>query len=301
MSKYQNGVCALCGKPCKLTYEHIPPKAALNSKPVKMYTGIELLSKDSERMPWEVQGLQYVSQQKGSGKYSLCENCNNNTGSWYGDSYQEMVHIFAALLSNPEIKTAQGIGIKGIYPLRFFKQIISMFCSVNDHKSLIPYLHPKQVPDKEQQPPMVQMLVDVQEKMLEAAILMEELRSFVLDKNATGLDKKRFKVCMYLTESPLLKINGISSVMNINENTYAILSEITAPPFGFLLYFNPADNLIYQGVDITALGDLKYDDKANIEMPLCILEMNTYLPNDYRSKTEIKKTVEENERWSQKH
>lgn len=37
------GKCTICGKECKLTYEHIPPRKAFNNKNVKGYFGDEVL------------------------------------------------------------------------------------------------------------------------------------------------------------------------------------------------------------------------------------------------------------------
>jgi len=76
------------------------------------------------------------------------------------------------------------------------------------------------------------------------------------------------------------------------------VSEITAAPFGFLLYFNPSGIKEYPGIDITALSDVGYDKKYNIEFPVRLLEMNTYLPGDYRSKEEIEKAVAESAKWN---
>ena len=287
--KKEVGFCALCGTYGDLTYEHIPPKAAFNSAPAKMYTGTELLKKGSNQMPWDVQGLTYKSRQKGAGKFALCEGCNNKTGSWYGSAYQDMARRVSKALQHPEIETSQGLEIKDVYPLRFFKQIVSMFCSVNDYKAL--YKRPEHVPDKDQLSPLFQNLVASQEALYVASLLMNELRQFVLNRDAVGLDKNKFKVCMYLTRSSLLKLNGISASIHIEENTYDIISEITAAPFGFLLYFNPSATRDWTGVDITALSDVGYDEKCNIEFPVRILEMNTYFPGDYRSKEEIEKAI----------
>ena len=295
--KKEVGFCALCGTYGDLTYEHIPPKAAFNSAPAKMYTGAELLKKESGQMPWDVQGLTYRSHQKGAGKYSLCKDCNNKTGSWYGPAYQDMARRIAVALQHPEITTSQGIGIKDVYPLRFLKQIISMFCSVNNYKSLYAYANPAQVPNKEQLSPLFQNMVASQESLYEAALIMDELRQFVLNRDAVGLDKTKFRVCMYLTRSPLLKLNGISAIIHIEENTYDIVSEITAAPFGFLLYFNPSENLKYHGADITSFADVGYNDRCEITFPLHILEMNTYLPTDYRSKDEIEKAIAESDKY----
>ncbi len=85
------GKCALCGKECELTFEHVPPRAAFNSTPTRPVSENEIFKEevinDKERMPWDTEGLKYQNQQQGMGRYSLCHECNNNTGSWYGDAY----------------------------------------------------------------------------------------------------------------------------------------------------------------------------------------------------------------------
>ena len=57
------GKCALCGKECELTFEHIPPRAAFNSAPARPVSELELLrndyAEDKGRMPWEIGGLLY--------------------------------------------------------------------------------------------------------------------------------------------------------------------------------------------------------------------------------------------------
>ena len=294
MKKHPIGYCSLCGSYGKLSYEHIPPEAAFNSSCVKMYTGAELLENNTERMPWEFHGLTYIQQQKGSGKYSLCESCNNNTGSWYGAAYLDMAQLIASALQHPEITTSQGIGVKDVYPLRFIKQILSMFCSVNDYESLYAYANPAQVPDKEQLSPFLRNIVASHDALYEASFLMDELRQFVLNRDAVGLNKKNFKVCMYLTRSPLIKFNSISASIHLEENTYDIVSEITAAPFGFLLYVKPSKKIKCHGIDITTFSDFGYNDSCEVNFPVEILEMNTYFPADYRSKDEIEKAVAAN-------
>ena len=95
--KKKIGKCALCDKECELTFEHIPPRVAFNSTPAKPISEKELfdnkLDNGEERVPWDIEGLHYQNQQKGMGMFSLCEDCNNNTGSWYGDSYVTFAHI----------------------------------------------------------------------------------------------------------------------------------------------------------------------------------------------------------------
>ena len=72
------------------------------------------------------------------------------------------------------------------------------------------------------------------------------------------------------------------------------LSEITAYPFGFILYFDLVEKWSYDGIDITDFVNRQYIDKADIEIPLCIKEMNDIFPIFYRSKEEIMECIEQN-------
>ena len=74
-----------------------------------------------------------------------------------------------------------------------------------------------------------------------------------------------------------------------------LFSEITAAPFGFLLYLDPPADYAFPGFDITPLADSRYDDICNIKMPLTFLEVNNWLPHDYRTKEEIKLANDDNE------
>lgn len=260
------GKCALCGKECELTFEHIPPRAAFNSKPARPVSGFELLTEKnlngSERMPWDTEGLRYQNQQQGMGRYSLCKVCNNNTGSWYGDAYVFFANVVHAAISSCSDDDSEGITILDVYPLRFIKQILSMFCSTSD-------------PDNS---------------------LLQPIREFVLDKDAVGIDKRRYKLCMYFTKSSVYKQTGIMVSAKWTQIGLELmtLAEITAYPLGFILYFDPSDTWDFQGTDITSFSDCGYNDRGNVSLPWKIKEMNDLFPEAYRAKEEIQKRFEEN-------
>lgn len=260
------GKCALCGKECELTFEHIPPRSAFNSSPAKPVTGEGALKDD--RMPWDITGLPYKNQQQGMGKYTLCQTCNNNTGSWYGEDYRIVARVIHSILSEPRDPKYQAFGIRDIHPLRFIKQVLSMFCSINNFED---------------------ERIDI-------------LRKFVIDQKAVGLDKSKYKVCMYLTKSNLMKYAPLSVVLRMGKTKCEslALTEITAYPMGFIIYFDPTDTFHYDGLDITHFADCKYDDVANIQMPFCVYEMNDIFPTHYRSKDEIKQCIENNKKESYK-
>lgn len=253
--------CALCGMKKELTFEHIPPKSAFNKDKAKPIS----LSKEvieSQKYPWDTDGFKYTNLQKGMGKQCLCKECNNNTGSWYGKAYVEFVRTIEYALKDVNSNEVCTLGIKDIYPLRIIKQIISMFCSINSNR------------------------LDE----------MRELREFVLNKENFGLDKSKYRICMYFTKSLITKYNGKSVIFKEKENgvEIRILSELTAYPVGFILYFNPNDLDDFQGVDITSFADCDYDDIYTIEMPCELTEVNDWLPEHYRSKEEVIQCIQQN-------
>ena len=266
------GRCALCGCECDLSFEHVPPRAAFNSSPAKPVSGSEILTEknlnDPERMPWDISGLEYENQQQGMGRYSLCKSCNNNTGSWYGAEYIKFARtIHMAIQKHDEI-SGNVLEVRDIYPLRIIKQILSMFCSTNNPE------HPQ----------------------------LDSIRQFVLNREEAGLDKSKYKLCMYFTDTTLIKYTGFNVVIHlVNEKVSSMaLSEITAYPFGFILYFNPTDNWDYQGFDITAFSDWDYEQKATVLMPWKIQKMNDMFPEMYRSRDEIRKHFEEHRKRDDK-
>lgn len=261
------GKCALCRKEEELTFEHIPPRAAFNSSPAKPVSGDEILGRDT--VPWDLDGLHYYNQQKGMGKYSLCKSCNNNTGAWYAQDYIKFAQLIDHYFKLNNVEEHDTIIVKNIHPLRLIKQIISMFCSINTFE------------DERINP----------------------LREFVLNKNMKDLDKSKYRICCYFTKSHLIKYAPLTVIIEKCEGgfQYTTLSEITAYPLGFILYFNPKESSNFQGIDITNFSNYDYDDIKCLAFPKCIEEVNNIFPCDYRSKEEIidciktsKKFIEEN-------
>ena len=170
-------------------------------------------------------------------------------------------NVHAAMLGRKP-DDPDGIGFKDVYPLRLIKQILSMFCSIanpNDPK-------------------------------------MDDIRKFVLNKEAVGIDKTKYKLCLYFTNSTVMKHSGVMVVLrgNLSHPESMALAEITAYPLGFILYFNPTETWDYQGTDITECADYHYDDKCDVIFPWTIKEMNDIYPESFRSREEIRTCIEKN-------
>lgn len=256
------GKYALCRNKTILTFEHIPPRAAFNYFPAKPVSGDKLFN-DPERMPWDIQGLQYTNQQRGMGLNSLCKVYNNTTGAWYGDEYNTIAHAIHSILIHDIPPQNNVIRISEIHPLRFCKQILSMLCSINNN-----------IGDPR----------------------FDDLRKFVLDKDKIGIDKSHYRLCMYFTRSITMKYAPPSFLLipTTQGNESIALSEITAYPLGFILYFDPQNTISYEGIDIISFADFNYGDKVTAEFPLCINDMNDIFPIFFRTKEEIRKCIESN-------
>ena len=87
MKKEIIGQCCICGKTKKLTKEHVPPHKAFNSVRSHGLSGDNLIN--------AIQDKKYKTtiNQSGSCDYTLCAECNNNTGTWYANHYVEFVHF----------------------------------------------------------------------------------------------------------------------------------------------------------------------------------------------------------------
>lgn len=265
------GKCALCGIEGELTYEHIPPRAANNYHPVKtvVFTpGINPYQETIEQLPWDMDGMKYINQQKGYGLYTLCAQCNNNIGSWYASEYVLFSKIASEFVQESAFIPVGIVDVWGIHPLRIIKHVLSMFCSLNDN------IHTK---------------FDGYEER------MQELREFILDKHAKNLNKSHFRVEMYFTYSELKKTIGFSrkhAETAIGQESI-VLSEITKSPLGFVLYLDPTQTWDYPNIDITSFAEYEYDDVCEFRIPVLLREVNDIIPESYRSKEEIIKCYRE--------
>ena len=247
------GICHLCGKEAELSYEHIPPQSSFNKLKAKTYTMEQMMGRDA--LPWDISGLRYKQNQRGAGKYSLCKKCNNDTGTWYGEEYMKFHNTLAkmVIVKNGIIpNTYATISLKKVRPLPIIKQMLSMFCSIN-----------------------------------EPGIIDDDIKEFVLNKSATKIETKKYKLCMYITDSTNIQYAGYTVGGNIPSGEMYCVSEITTFPIGMILYFDPKPNMKYKGADITAFADCQYDNCYDIDMQIPMYEKNTLFPLDYRSKKEI--------------
>ena len=136
MSARPEGTCRLCAKDGPLTFEHIPPRSAGNSDPLKGYSlgaAYRQAAGNRER---------YVSEQKGAGLHALCRVCNTlcSTRSYVAEM-AKWVSIFDDAIdgSLAELR-ARGrddsatftLALRNVYPSRLARQMVVQLLAINE-------------------------------------------------------------------------------------------------------------------------------------------------------------------------
>ena len=256
-NRSHNGICRLCGTYGKLSYEHVPPRAAFNNRPLVAQAMDDLIRKGSD-------GAKSGAFQRGAGAYSLCERCNNLTGHWYGKAYVDWVYQGMLILGLASGKPSLYYNFH-ILPLRVLKQIVCMFFSVNDSRFQVAH---------------------------------KDLVGFVLNRERRHLPEG-FRVLLFYAVGTTFRRSGFTVSMNvIDRRRNSMFSEITFPPFGYVLLLDsaaPFNNPPHaELLDISYFGKSDYNEFRSIPLRIPVLPIISYFPGDYRSQAEMDKDYEAN-------
>ena len=237
MGKREIGYCHICGKYGELSYEHIPPENALNSNKVIIYTGDDVIKRHKGEKS------RYICRQQGMGKFSLCKECNNKTGSWYVPQYSDVAKSVARYLyENDELKHGDILGLLfSKFPaLAFVKQVITMFCS------LLPVEEVKRL----------------------------GFDKLLLNRESNNVDSSLFDLRIYLTPINVGQLMiGPSGVLYKNDIGIEVkwVSDLGVYPFGFILNLTPEYPIEY-GTSIMNFFEADYDEGYDVKMGLIYLE-----------------------------
>lgn len=249
MAKRPTGPCRICRAVTQLSFEHVPPRAAFNDRPL-LLAHIKQVIRGSANLD----SLSGKIHQKGAGRYTLCERCNNLTGHWYGAAYVDWAYQGMQIV----------LGTKGtptliynfhVFPLRVLKQIICMFFSANapgfrnGHTDLV---------------------------------------KFALDRDTRRLPPS-FRVYAFYSLAPRSRTAGVTGLLRglgTGSSKTFVFSEVTYPPFGFVMTLDsptPDARLC----DITEFSYFAYNDWRTLSMNLPVMPIYTFYPGDYRSREQV--------------
>jgi hypothetical protein len=260
------GICAICGRGGKLTFEHVPPRAAGNDEPATSYRIEDWLARDLET--GEMPGG--YPQAKGTGVVSICRACNEHSGALYVPEFAKFMHTGISImrqLGEAKIHEADRslswkgveIGIEKMRGLPIAKQIVASLLALN-------------APEFAEKNP--------------------DLVKFVLDSSSKGLPPKyRLYICLFA--GPLARFAGLSVEVNIETGKAILMTELAYPPYAFLLTID-SEAPLPMG-ELTPWMNRDLDERRDERLALVLGFGHTALPGDYRTKAMVEKQVAENQ------
>ena len=253
MSKPTIAICRLCGLKKELTFEHIPPKSAFNSS-----------LRTFETMQNLIEGRGHHKFRKGIGAYSLCAECNNLTGSWYGTAFA----VWA-------------------------RQAMQIHHRIGDKNHIVPFYLPFQI-----QPLNVLKQVLVMAVALSSAHVNyhQELRAFLLNKKSRNVPPK-YRVHTYFNVAGKPRFMSGGAIMSFDSVGSYVEAEIALPPLGYCIT-TPIKGLKsladFHGLyDMTWFQQFEYGVWSSVFMQIPAKETHEPLPLDYRTEGQVKSHYED--------
>lgn len=250
----QHGNCRLCTTFGCLTYEHVPPRVAFNKR--TRFKKVTFWDYIKEHNPLASKWKGKI-EQGGVGYYSLCQKCNNFLGSTYVIDYQKYTNTFIEFARIQQFNLFE-FTIHDFKALGVFKQIVSMFLSMND----------KTFSDTNR-----------------------DLAEFVLDPKSNNFPD-RFRVFTYLNTVGQLRNLPVTVLGDLNSQGIVVGSEIAFPPLGHVLTIDFQGNLPFHH-EITSFSKCKFDEVMSADFRICRLPTHLPFLLDYREKHIIKQSLDE--------
>jgi hypothetical protein len=233
----------------------MPPRKAFNDCKV-------LLQKIDKERSKAVVRWRKEQRQGGNFEFVLCEDCNNKTGSWYGNEYVKFVKTYAQYANSENAGKTVLFQIHNLFPLRVVKQVLAMMCASSG--SGLSEANPA-------------------------------LRKLVLDKNSKGLPDY-LHMFTYLRCHGGGRSSGVTGILDLKDSKSKIVAEFSWWPVGWILTFDDQPDI--STTDITHWFKFGYDEKKSLTLELPCHWAVTAYPLDFRNPEQVIKDKEQNERAS---
>jgi hypothetical protein len=259
----QSNICRVCRREhAKLSFEHVPPRAAFNNEATTVYGLDDWLHRDEDG---KLSGGRIA--QRGAGDETLCEDCNNKTASWYGTELKRAANSGARILRESPLDELDAsleyrwadIDFRqsetGPHPLRLIKQIVTMLLATSP---------------------------------IGFSMANPDLGDFVLDRERTGLPE-RFQFYLGLFAGPHARSTGFAAVLGVERNRVDGLVEVAFPPLAYVMTVDSPDDTAIPTSNITAFVNIGYNQRADVNVELLIGFGHTPWPADYRTTAMIER------------
>ena len=249
----KEGFCSLCSKYEALTYEHVPPQAAYNKTRFIEYRLCDEVYKT---------GNKGRIKQGGIGEHTLCEQCNNDTGSWYGGEYVSWARSCQDIINSwQQLGQTQGrVTLHQVYPLRFLKQVVTCFFSLVGG--------PGEAAFATNNPDLVRFVQDSNKQALPTWHFFLDLYPFSKEKRTL---LRRYPIAAKMN----VVRDGKSNIRPVEAHVF---HEITHPPFALTM---TDDAKFFGATDITQFKQYGYGDCVDLELELRIVPSSSVYPAGY--------------------
>lgn len=245
-----------------MTPEHIPPRRTGNNKTIWVPTMDDMVQR---RSPSRFDG--------GMGSFGLCDDCNRETGGFYGDAYFAWHQQIKVNINDGRGET-ECVTVT-TQPLNVLKQILVMALAMVGS-------------------------AEAESSKIKAEIAKHRsLRNFVRDPESKAMPKEYWVHC-YLTTSRVPRFEKLTQKLNdVTGEWVQILCEFAKPPLGYnvVSYLPPVNRLLAPlavrrhklcYINWFDLFDFNETATLKLQMPrLNIPQTASYYPLDYRTDDEM--------------
>lgn len=252
------GQCHVCGQRGPLTFEHLPPRSAGNSKPRRAVDVETSLAQPLGEFP----ARGWVSMQRGVGLYGTCARCNNFSGSAYVPAYLDFTSA-AVIGLEKWARHADSAGQTGapetlrmsmqrIRPGAVVRQVLFMLLAASGSEGL--------------------------------GTRYPVLREIVLNKTTAPLPSEMaLRLTLLATERS--RVQPVASEVNFAESHERALVEVAFTPFAWLLEIGDPSGR--QAVDVSSWTEIPPEEERQLELTTTVGSIVTAIGGDYRHRWQI--------------
>lgn len=270
------GRCRICSKYSRFTKEHVPPKSSGNRG------GVIVLSPATDASGRRTSMLPCHESTDGIFLYSLCDRCNNKTGSRYGSDYSAFVDTVRVHANTQNVNQFVPIAVGHLHPLRIIKQATSMMLSTSqptDFRGHEFVAAPGRTKKDLQGIEIVRPDVDRQRE------IFNELKAFVRRRDSNDFPKD---VGVYLFASVSKRIGfrtGVFSRINLSSRTSVVAAATGLYPVHWI--FTLGGELNENILDVTSWTGFGYKERFNKSLPVPMRWLEGHYPLDFRSPQDL--------------
>lgn len=252
------GPCHVCGQTAPLSFEHMPPRSAGNSKPRRAVDLETSLAQPVGEFP--LRG--WVSMQKGVGLYTTCIRCNNFGGTAYVPAYLDFTAAVVIGLKGWARESESAgqtlppeklqMSMERVHPGAIVRQALFMLLAASGSEGL--------------------------------GTRYPVLREIVLNKETAALPSEMaLRLTLLATERS--RVHHVAAEANFATGQERVLIEVAFTPFAWLLEIG--DRSDRQSIDVSSWTAATPDEEQQIELVTTVGSIVTAIGGDYRHRWEI--------------